>query len=87
MARFWTEAEVDLSVEDIYENLSDREVNKLIDLLVEEGDVISVRQQTKNDTNNFLDDEWKYALVKLINNRHRLTTEQEEIIHQIASNL
>lgn len=87
MARFWTEAEVDLSVEDIYENLSDRELNKLIDLLVEEGDVISVRQQTKNDTNNFLDDEWKYALVKLINNRHRLTTEQEEIIHQIASNL
>ena len=37
MATFWTQAEVDLSVDDIYENLSDREVLKLVDLLVDEG--------------------------------------------------
>ena len=34
MATFWTHAEIDLSVDEIYENLSDREVLKLIDLLV-----------------------------------------------------
>jgi len=32
MATFWTQAEVDLSVDDIYENLSDREVKRLINL-------------------------------------------------------
>jgi hypothetical protein len=31
MATFWTHAEIDLSVDEIYENLSDREVKKLID--------------------------------------------------------
>ena len=33
MAIFWAQAEVDLSVDEIYENLSDREVLKLVDLL------------------------------------------------------
>ena len=41
MATFWTEAEVELDVNDIYENLSDREILKLVDLFVEEGLVIS----------------------------------------------
>jgi len=58
MATFWTQAEVDLSVDDIYENLSDREVKKLIDLLVSEGEVISTNVG-KNESMSPLDDEWK----------------------------
>ena len=86
MATFWTQAEVDLSVDDIYENLSDREVKRLINLLVEEGEVISTNI-SKNESMSFLDEEWKKTLINLMNNRHRLSTEDEEIIKQIANKL
>jgi ABC-type histidine transport system ATPase subunit len=84
MATFWTHAEIDLSVDEIYENLSDREVLKLIDLLVSEGEVISTNVG-KNESISFLDEEWKKTLINLMNNRHRLSNEDEEIIKQIAS--
>lgn len=84
MATFWTNAEIDLSVDEIYENLSDREVLKLIDLLVSEGEVISTNVG-KNESMSFLDEEWKKTLINLMNNRHRLSNEDEEIIKQIAS--
>ena len=86
MATFWTQAEVDLSVDDIYENLSDREVKKLIDLLVSEGEVISTNT-SKNEKMNFLDEEWKKTLLNLMNNRHRLSNEDEETIKTIANKL
>lgn len=84
MATFWTHAEIDLSVDEIYENLSDREVLKLIDLLVSEGEVISTNVG-KNESISFLDEEWKKTLINLMNNRHRISNEDEEIIKQIAS--
>jgi hypothetical protein len=77
MATFWTQAEVDLSVDDIYENLSDREVKRLINLLVEEGEVISTNT-SKNESMSFLDEEWKKTLINLMNNRHRLSNEDEQ---------
>ena len=86
MATFWTEAEVDLSVNDIYENLSDREILKLVDLLVEEGVVISTNT-SKNESLSFLDQEWKKTLISLMNNRHRLSNEDEETIKTIANKL
>ena len=86
MATFWTHAEIDLSVDEIYENLSDREVKKLIDLLVSEGEVISTNVG-KNESISFLDEEWKKTLINLMNNRHRLSNEDEEIIKQIANKL
>jgi hypothetical protein len=86
MATFWTQAEVDLSVDDIYENLSDREVKKLIDLLVSEGEVISTNVG-KNESMSFLDEEWKKTLLNLMNNRHRLSNEDEETIKTISNKL
>ena len=86
MATFWTQAEVDLSVDDIYENLSDREVKRLINLLVEEGEVISTNI-SKNESMSFLDEEWKKTLINLMNNRHRLSNEDEETIKTIANKL
>jgi hypothetical protein len=86
MATFWTQAEVDLSVDDIYENLSDREVKRLINLLVEEGEVISTNI-SKNESMSFLDEEWKETLINLMNNRHRLSNEDEELIKTIAQKL
>ncbi len=86
MATFWTQAEVDLSVDDIYENLSDREVLKLVDLFVEEGLVISTNT-SKNESMSFLDEEWKKTLINLMDNRHRLSNEDEETIKTIAQKL
>ena len=86
MARFYTEAEIDLDIEEIYENLSDREVKKLIDLLVSEGEVISTNVG-KNESMSFLDEEWKKTLINLMNNRHRLSNEDEELIKTIAQKL
>jgi hypothetical protein len=86
MATFWTEAEIDLTVNDIYENLSDREILKLVDLLVEEGVVISTKT-SKNETMSPLDAEWKKTLLNLMNNRHRLSNEDEELIKTIANKL
>jgi ABC-type histidine transport system ATPase subunit len=86
MATFWTHAEIDLSVDEIYENLSDREVSKLIKLLTEEGEVISINLG-KNESMSFLDEEWKKTLLNLMNNRHRLSNEDEETIKTIAQKL
>ena len=86
MATFWTEAEVELDVNDIYENLSDREILKLVDLLVDEGVVISTNT-SKNESLSFMDEEWKKTLITLMNNRHRLSNEDEEIIKTISQKL
>jgi hypothetical protein len=86
MATFWTETEVDLDVNEIYENLSDREILKLVDLFVEEGLVISTNT-SKNESMNFLDQEWKTTLMNLMNNRHRLSNEDEEMIKSISNKL
>jgi hypothetical protein len=86
MATFWTHAEIDLSVDEIYENLSGREVSKLIKLLTEEGEVISINLG-KNESMSFLDEEWKKTLLNLMNNRHRLSNEDEELIKSIAQKL
>jgi hypothetical protein len=86
MATFWTHAEIDLSVDEIYENLSDIEVKKLIDLLVSEGEVISTNVG-KNESMSFLDEEWKKTLINLMDNRHRLSNEDEETIKTIAQKL
>jgi hypothetical protein len=86
MATFWTEAEIDLDVNEIYENLSDREILKLVDLLVSEGVVISTNTG-KDESISLLDEEWKKTLLNLMNNRHRLSNEDEEIIKTIANKL
>jgi hypothetical protein len=86
MATFWVDTEVELDVNDIYENLSDREILKLVDLLVSEGVVISTNT-SKNESLSFLDEEWKKTLLKLMSNRHRLSNEDEEIIKTIANKL
>ena len=86
MATFWTHAEIDLSVDEIYENLSDLEVKKLIDLLVSESEVISTNVG-KNESMSFLDEEWKKTLINLMDNRYRLSNEDEETIKTIAQKL
>ena len=86
MATFWTKTEIDLDVNEIYENLSDSEILKMVDLLVEEGLVISTNT-IKDENMNFMDEEWKKTLISLMSGRHRLSNEDEEIIKSIANKL
>ena len=86
MATFWVDTEVELTVNEIYENLSDRDILKLDDLLVSEGVVISTNT-SKNESMSFLDEEWKKTLLNLMSNRHRLSNEDEETIKTIANKL
>ena len=86
MATFWTEAEIDLDVNEIYENLSDIEILKMVDLLVEDGIVISPNS-SKNEKLSFMDEDWKQTLLKLMDNRRRLSNEDEEIIKSISNKL
>jgi hypothetical protein len=86
MATFWVDTEVELTVNEIYENLSDRDILKLVDLLVSEGVVISTNT-SKNESMSLLDEEWKKTLITLMNNRHRLSNEDEETIKTIANKL
>jgi ABC-type histidine transport system ATPase subunit len=86
MATFWTETQVELNVNDIYENLSDHEILKLVDLLVDEGIVISTNT-SKNKSMSFLDEDWKNTIMSLVNNRHRISNEDEETIKTIANKL
>ena len=77
---------IDPNVNDIYENLSDREILKLVDLLVDEGVVISTNT-SKNESMSFLDEEWKETLLKLMDNRRRLSNEDEENKIKMEQNL
>ena len=86
MATFWTNAEIDLDVNEIYENLSDREILKMVDLLAEDGIVISPNS-SKNEKLSFMDEDWKQTLLKLMDNRRRLSNEDEEIIKSISNKL
>ena len=86
MATFWTETEIDLNVNEIYENLSDLEILKMVDLLVEDRIVISPNS-SKNEKLSFMDEEWKQTLLKLMDNRRRLSNEDEEIIKSISNKL
>ena len=58
----------------------------VIKILVEEGLVISTNS-SKNESMSFLDEEWKETLLKLTDNRRRLSNEDEEMIKTIANKL
>lgn len=58
----------------------------MVDLLVEDGIVISPNS-SKNEKLSFMDEEWKQTLLKLMDNRRRLSNEDEEIIKSISNKL
>jgi len=84
MATFFKETEIKLDVNEIYKNLSDREIKKLINFFVEDGFVIS-KTPNENKSLNLLDKEWETAILNLNENRHRLSKEDEETIKNISN--
>jgi hypothetical protein len=85
MARFYTHADIDLDVEEIYDELSSSEVNELVDILVEEGYVVKTNSNPKlPDSQNT--SEWLFTnmIGKVISNRLRLTKEEESLLQKIS---
>ena len=81
--------EIDIDAWDYISACSNREVNELIEALVENGHLDSFNGQVKpvNKHNTLLDDEWWTALVKLRDSRHLLSPEDENRITDIANKL
>jgi hypothetical protein len=76
-----TEAELDISVSDFYNELNHKEVKELINILIEE-DYIK-RNDVVEDESIY---EWEFnkIITKIANNRVMLTAEEEELLKKIS---
>jgi hypothetical protein len=76
-----TEAELDISVSDFYDELNHKEVKELINILIEE-DYIK-RNDVVEDESIY---EWEFnkTIKKITDNRVMLTAEEEELLKKIS---
>jgi succinate dehydrogenase flavin-adding protein (antitoxin of CptAB toxin-antitoxin module) len=76
-----TEAELDISVSDFYNELNHKEVKELINILIEE-DYIK-RNDVVEDESIY---EWEFnkMIKKITDNRVMLTAEEEELLKKIS---
>jgi transcription initiation factor IIE alpha subunit len=79
------EAEVWVDVNEFIDSCSDKEIQKIITRLVEDG--LIKKSDVKNPRDNVLDEIWKGKVEKLFNNRLQLSNEEIEIIEKIANRL
>ena len=81
--------EIDIEPWEYISACSKREVQELIESLVEEGHLDSFNGQVKpvSKHNTLMEDEWWAALVKLRDSRHLLSSEDEDRITDIAKRL
>ena len=85
MPTFYTDAELDVDVEEIYDELSYSEIDELVDILVDEGHVVRTSSTKTADSQN--NSEWLFSnmIGKIISNRLRLTKEEEELLQKISN--
>lgn len=77
--------DLDISPSDFVDACSKREIDELIEILVEDGYIDKQSILTSNRT--YDDESYTKALVKLSESRLRLNNEEEEIIKKIADRL
>lgn len=77
---------IDVDIDDVLYNLSDREKQKLVDELYDDG-FVQTQISTDDSNDNLLDVMWTESVTKLLNNRHMLTPEDEEIIKKISNKI
>jgi hypothetical protein len=77
---------IDISPSEFVDACSDREINQLIEILIEDG---YIDHNTLIISENKTPDEqlFSQSLAKLIENKHRLTNEEEKIINKISNRL
>jgi hypothetical protein len=87
MPRFYqeVEAEVDIDVEDFVYECSDREIEKLIKYLIEEGKLPKkLDTYTKSQNLTYTEIMWYETIEKIRNNRLSISQEEIELIENIA---
>jgi hypothetical protein len=76
---------IEIDLEDILWDLTDREKQKLANMLYEDDDIIAEQGPPPLNTSNHND--FDEAITKLIGNSWRLTVEEEETIKKIANRI
>jgi hypothetical protein len=81
--------DLDISPSDFVDSCSRREINELIEILIEDGYLTDndVNSEIKKNNKSYLDKIYDECLFKLSISKHRLTNEEEEIIKKIADRL
>jgi hypothetical protein len=88
MPTFYSEAELDIEIDEFLNSLDGREINELIDALVEDGHLSPNYKTGVVDKNkNFLDLEWDTICEKIRNSRLQLSNEDELTIRMISEKL
>ena len=77
-------ANINIDIEDILWDLSDYEKQEIVDDLFDEGFVAKKDQRFDTDSDG---DEWDEAVKKLVGNKWRLTSEDEETILKITKKI
>lgn len=88
MPRFYQEVEVniDIDVEEFFYECSDRDIEKFIQLLIEEGTLPKTLEKNSKAQNITLNDKmWYETIEKLRSNRITLTNEEIEFIEKISN--
>ena len=75
--------ELDIEVGEFLDSCSRREIDELLDYLVEDG-YLDKKSLTKPKQKSVLEEEWDETINKLSENRLQLTKEEEEIIRSIV---
>lgn len=87
MPRFYqeVEADIDIDAEDFIYECSDRDIEKIIQLLIEEGRLPKTLEKHSKSQNLTLNDKmWYETTEKLRSNRLSLTNEEIEYIENIS---
>ena len=79
--------EIDIYVDEFWNECSRSEKNELIDLLVEEGHVIRVPNSSLDDEKqklSLIEIEWNDMIDKLSDLRQRITLEEEQMLKSLV---
>lgn len=85
MPYFSTDAEIDISVDDFLYECSSREINELIEALVEDEHIHPSALKGKSTPQSLAEWEFNNIIDKIASNRLQLTNEEDELLKKIAS--
>lgn len=78
-------AQIEIEPWEYVSECSKRDIEELIDVLINDGHLDTFNGKVKpSNSNTLMDDEWNEALEKLRNSRHLLSIEEENRITDIA---
>ena len=87
MPTFYAE-DIDIDPDEFVSSCNSREIEELIDVLVEDGHITKPGNHIPENDKNLMDEEWDEVIGKISGRaRLRLTNEEEEIIKKIANRL